>query len=1147
MDEHGGNITAEELLERLNTASDGGTAAASVLREVLVLLCAHVLRHSPHSCGSLLAQTDALCDAVGASDTLRNAVHKARRRSARPTPLAPEEAHAACEALKQLIINALKTGCERSRNAPQKEPFRATKGTLSRCERSQNAKAKSHECMRCVVQSVGDDHITATTDDDNGGHTVTIALKNDAVNADFSYLKRLIRRGSQLNVLDATERHGSMHAALIVLEPDYILDVTAVAGCFEQFGHHPLMYTYNRLAGREVTYYTLLGNFAGSALDAVTHRRDCPVSEIIRKNYAEKAIDYAVCRDFVPQHFKNDAARQTEFIRQATDRIFADRNRDDAILEPSFVCERLGIQGRVDLMTADMQLIVEQKSGKNFCAESRRRPAYGHFCDEKHYVQVLLYYGILRYNFSLPPDHATIALLYSKYDPDSGYMQMRRDEALFREAIKVRNEIVAHEYEVARDGFAPTLERLTADTLTTKPCGGVLYERYQRPQMERRLAPLHTLTPLERDYMCRMLTFTTREQLLAKVGKHEGEGNSVADAWNMPLTVKQETGNIYVDLTVAELSRSRDGGAYDTVRLDVPAQGDDFLPNFREGDMVYLYAYAADDVPDIRRAVLLRGVIATLQTDSVTVHLNNELSRNRLPVTGIAPDKRVAYAIEHGSSDIGSNAAVHALYAFVTAPKERRDLLMGQRAPRYDATVALTKSRSDCYDDIVLRAMQARDYFLLIGPPGTGKTSRALRYIVEEELSQRADAAVLLLSYTNRAVDEICSMLVDAAIDFIRLGSEYSCERRFRRYIFGKGGDERRNLTALRGRLRDVRVVVGTTSALNARPYALSVKRFTLAVVDEAGQITEPNIVGLLCAATGESPSTVAIERFILVGDYKQLPAVVRQSPAETAVTSPELRRIGLRDCRESLFERLIRLERSAARERYIGVLSRQGRMHPDVANYPAAAFYAHERLLPVPLPHQCEGSEAYATTTADDLDRLLASHRTVFLASPTCPDDGTSEHVNAAEAAIIVDVLRHLQRLGGQSFRPERSVGIIVPYRNQIAMIRRAATEAGIDGAQRMQIDTVERFQGSERDVIIYSFTVHHRYQLEFLTASSIDDDGTTVDRKLNVAMTRARRQLILTGNPNVLRHSATFAQLLDHIKAQGGYAEPRGKAVKL
>lgn len=1031
--------------------------------------------------------------------------------------------------------------------AHEHDEQRKETGRTAQSDSVVDAPAKSLECVRCIVRSASDDAIEATTAGDDGGRNVVIALRNEALDADFSYLKSIVRRGSQLNVLDAVDTGGRLNAALIVLEPDYILDVTAVAGCFEQFGHHPLMYTYNRLAGREVTYFTLLGNFAGSALDAVTHSRDCSVGEIIRRNFAAKATDYAVCQDFVPQHFKNDAARQTEHIRKATDRIFDGRSRDEALLEPSFVCERLGIQGRVDLMTVDMRLIVEQKSGKNFHAESRLRPYYGHLCDEKHYVQVLLYYGILRHNFSLPPDHATIALLYSKYAPDRGYICMERDEALFREVMKVRNEIVAHEYDVARNGFAPTLERLTADTLTTRPCGGILYERYQRPQMEQRLAPLHALTPLERSYLCRMLTFTAREQLLAKVGTHDGEGNSVADAWNMTTAMKLETGNIYVGLTVNSLSCSRHEGVYDTVHLDVPTQCDDFLPNFREGDMVYLYAYADGDEPDMRRAVLFRGTMAAVATAAVTVHLSNELSRDSLPDVGISPDKTVLYAIEHTSSDIGSSAAVHAMYAFATAPQERRDLLMGLRAPRRDASITLSKSYDEAYDDIIRRSRQARDYFLLIGPPGTGKTSRAMRYIAEEELSQSPDAAVLLLSYTNRAVDEICSMLVDAEIDFIRLGSEYSCEPRFRRYLFGKEDKESVTLASLRERLSRVRIVAATTSTLNARPYIFSMKRFSLAVIDEAGQITEPNIVGLLCATTGGEPSVAAIERFILTGDYKQLPAVVRQTPDDTAVTSDELHRIGLHDCRESLFERLIRLERNAGREQYVGILRRQGRMHPDVARYPSAAFYGREHLLPVPLPHQREGTDAYEATCRDTLDLLLAHHRTVFLASPPCPDDGISERVNAAEAAIVVDVLRRLQRLAGPLLDIEKSVGIIVPYRNQIAMIRRAATEAAIDGAERMTIDTVERFQGSQRDVIIYSFTVRHRYQLEFLTASCIDDDGATVDRKLNVAMTRARRQLILTGNPGVLQHRAVFARLIDYIKAEGGYTEPFGDAPAL
>ena len=72
-----------------------------------------------------------------------------------------------------------------------------------------------------------------------------------------------------------------------------------------------------------------------------------------------------------------------------------------------------------------------------------------------------------------------------------------------------------------------------------------------------------------------------------------------------------------------------------------------------------------------------------------------------------------------------------------------------------------------------------------------------------------------------------------------------------------------------------------------------------------------------------------------------------------------------------------------------------------------------------------------------------------------------------------------------------------------------------------------MERYQGSQRDVIIYSFTVRHRYQLDFLTANCFEENGRTIDRKLNVAMTRARKQLLLTGCAAILQHNPLFAEL--------------------
>lgn len=79
-------------------------------------------------------------------------------------------------------------------------------------------------------------------------------------------------------------------------------------------------------------------------------------------------------------------------------------------------------------------------------------------------------------------------------------------------------------------------------------------------------------------------------------------------------------------------------------------------------------------------------------------------------------------------------------------------------------------------------------------------------------------------------------------------------------------------------------------------------KHFQLALIDEASQILEPDLLGILSARHQQHN---AIDKFVLVGDYKQLPAIAQQSAEEAAVTDPLLRQIGLEDCRNSLFERL--------------------------------------------------------------------------------------------------------------------------------------------------------------------------------------------------------------------------------------------------
>ena len=647
------------------------------------------------------------------------------------------------------------------------------------------------------------------------------------------------------------------------------------------------------------------------------------------------------------------------------------------------------------------------------------------------------------------------------------------------------------------------------------------------------------------------MTFVLREQMISKVGAQEGTNTSSSDLWTMPLAEKKDAGNIYTDLHIIRKEQSSAGSGYDTITLSVPDQGKDFLPNFRIGDMVYLYTYKLKEEPDVRKAILYKGVLQEIHSDEIVVHLtdgqqNADIFEMNLP-----------YAIEHGTSDASTGGSIRNLHQFICAPKEKRDLLLGQRAPQRDASLTLTRHYDDVLDDIILRAKQAQDYFLLVGPPGTGKTSRALKFMVEEALNdgtgmptaesiasggktaQQPASSILLMSYTNRAVDEICEMLVDSGIPFLRLGSEYSCDERFRPYLIEKAISDCPKLEAIKQYIIGMRVIVGTTSMMTSKPFIFSLKHFKLAIIDESSQILEPNLIGLLSA----------VDKFILIGDYKQLPAVVQQSEQDSGIPTINdsqkggiidmsiLQDICLTNCRNSLFERLIHWEDHEERSEFIGILRRQGRMHPEIAEFPNRMFYRREKLEPVPCPHQLETELSYTLPSEDVLDDLLKEHRMIFLPSKFCKEPNVSDKINANEAAIVVDLLRRIHRFYRERFDAKKTVGVIVPYRNQIAMVRKGIEKLGIPELEKISIDTVERYQGSQRDVIIYSFTIQNIWQLDFLAGNSFVEDGAIIDRKLNVAITRARKQMIMTGNPEILRNNQIFSELMNYVKEKGGY----------
>ena len=1149
------SLTAQGLYDNvIAIVGNGKVTMASrlkLLHETLVITCAEALKDTRYGFGDLNSQLESVMRLFNIHGDEANALRQARRDSNRSHIDASKDG-GKCDgetfllydaaAVARLISRVLKTAMPETLTTLLP---RDTKPTAKRIR--QNSPDK-----RCIVRSFDEQTIHVVVDEDGGGKEMTVYYTLQTQYARMEYLHDILKPGMHLNLLDCQTDGDTITPRLIIVEPDCLMDISVIASCFEDYGHHPLMYLLSRIKERANTQAILLGNYAGACLDDIINDEGFSATKTLIKNFRDKALEYASCPDFDGAKFKTDAARQARNLTSIVEELSRHYDMKKAILEPTFVCEKLGLQGRVDLMTTDLRLLVEQKSGRNIFLERDMANSEGAKVVEKHYVQVLLYFGILYYNFGV--QHSDIRLLYSKYPLPGGLIGVTSLMKLVYEALRFRNEAMALEFDIAENGMENILPLITEQTLNVAHAGGHFYDTYLRPQLLSLITPLHSLTPLEHDYFCRMTQFVIRENIMSRVGVVEGTGNCVANLWNMPLAEKKETGNIFTGLTSPKEVDDKghdvepgQGGVCDTLDLTVPDQGEDFLPNFRRGDMVYLYAYNKDTEPDARKAILLKGGILRLHTDHVVVRLMNPLAK-----TYLAQNKDKAWCIEHGSSDVGGGAALNSIYQLITAPQERKALLLGQRVPRADKSLVLSRSYDNNIDEIILKAKQARNYFLLVGPPGTGKTSMALQFMVREALSelrqeenkehQENGKGLLLMAYTNRAVDEICDMLADNGIDFIRIGSELSCAESFTPYLLQNRVGEKPTLAGMRQLIGDAKIIVGTTSMVQSRAYIFSIKHFALAIVDEASQILEPNIIGLLASHRASDTQTECrcnIDKFILIGDYKQLPAVVQQGDGDSAVRSKLLLDIGLTDCKNSLFERLIRQELLANRTDFIGTLRRQGRMHPDIAEFPNREFYSRERLCCVPLPHQEATDIGYTLPSRDSIDELLKSHRMIFFASRDCQQPEISDKVNADEAQLVSDMLKRVYRFYGDRFNTDKTVGVIVPYRNQIAMIRKEIEKTGIKALDGISIDTVERYQGSQRDVIIYSFTIQQTHQLDFLTANTFQEDGHDIDRKLNVALTRARKQLILTGNVSTLSASPLFRELMDHIKEKGGMVE--------
>lgn len=962
-------------------------------------------------------------------------------------------------------------------------------------------------------------------------HAVTVRYDVPWVNGSFRDSVERFAEGVKLNLVDClVDNEGFLTPRHIVLEPDYLVDASSIAECFHDYLTSPLLYFLNKFEEIENRSYLLLGNLANFFLDELVfanHPEEVSFKESFLRSFRQSPFEYTSCEDILKEadfrEFMEKARKQFENIRRVIRDDFPKQgiNLHHCTLEPSFFCERFGFQGRLDLLQppsdGEAPRIVELKSGRlPFPANNTKRIALN------HEVQTAIYRLMIETVFGRAAEPMRSFILYSASgQPGENLRAATHNEELEKNILTIRNLIVSNELLLA---FGDNDE-----------VSGLFSSLFNLPQSERRLPSflisklsrmqkaLERCGELERTYFYRFIRFVSRELYHQKVGLASGEmTQGFASLWNSSFAERAEALELLHGLTIETI----DMEGNDMTILFKRNETENRIVNFRNGDICIVYPRETNDDTVLSRQIM-KGTISKISNKSVEIRFRHKQKNHR-----IFEENRF-WAIEHDTLDTTFNAMYKGLYAFMKADERKRALLLGLIPPGgggresgMNPDIENLNDMESLAERTVRQALEADDYFLIVGPPGTGKTSIAARRLIEE-FHKRPDTNLMVLAYTNRAVDELCEA-INAAFDchrgecdaYIRVGSELTCDAPYRHRLLQRIAEKAPDRTSLMDEIIRTRIYVSTLASINGRKELFSLKHFHVAIIDEASQILEPQIIGLL----------PRFDKFILIGDHYQLSTIVLQEKPASLIDEPLLLESGFRDCRDSFFERLLRLCQKNGWQHAYARLSQQGRMHRDIALFPANRFY--DGKLTTAKKWQTEAWQL-RSPSAKPFDQWIASGRTLFISTeriavPTSPDK-----MNDIEAKIIVKLSQSLQAVyacNGIDFNPA-AIGIITPYRNQIALIKDHLSVSGIDGWENILVDTVERYQGSQREVILISFCANRPEQMNFL---SDPNENGRVDRKLNVAVTRARRQLLLTGNAPILSESPAYAAMIEHYRDQ-------------
>lgn len=954
----------------------------------------------------------------------------------------------------------------------------------------------------------------------------TLAVRYNVVKVNDVFNETISRLwiGAQINLIDVRlDELGCYIPKMFVLEPDYLIDASSMAECFQSYGSSSLHYFRRKFEPVANSKHILLGNLANFFLDELIYAEDADkqtFNEVFMKSFRLMPFEYASCEEIGEnadfKEFMEKAEKQFNNIKRVVLHDMPANGFDvsSCTLEPSFFCEKYGFQGRLDLLQLSHEKdgtdrIIELKSGKTpFPQNDVSKIALN------HETQTAIYRMMIQSVFDKDVRHIFPNILYSAADNRGENIRFAAVyQQLEKEIINTRNLIVATEHDLyigdGKDVGKVFDELFNLDNYGHLP-------QFFIDRLDEIKEVLDASSQLEKAYFYRYVSFITRELYLQKAGD-EGYDSamSISALWNTSFEERRDALELITDLFIEKID---DSGKDMIIRFQRSDSAD--CVNFREGEICILYPRDREE-DSVLTNQILKGTVVEISSSHVVLRFRYK-QRNRKFFA-----RYKYWAVEHDKLDHSYNAMFKNLFSFLAASIDKKELLLGLRPPisSFENEIHAECSKDDKRGVIIEKAIAAEEYFLIVGPPGTGKTSIFARRLIEWFYSDE-NANVLVMAYTNRAVDELCSAICnafgeeeEACEKYIRIGTGLSSGEAYRHRLLQQISDKAQNRKELLQTIGNTRIFVGTLASIAGKPELFDLKHFNVAIIDEASQILEPQIIGLL----------PQFDKFIMIGDHKQLSTITLQDENKSTVDDSSLNSIGLFDCRESLFERLFRICEKKHWTQAYDTLVYHGRMHEEIATLVNQHFYDN-RLISA-TNRQRESLGFYSFDENDVYQNLITKKRVTFIPVRESDKANVSDKMNGSEADMVVSLAKALldvYRINDMNFDTQKTLGIITPYRNQIALIKQRLEETKIPEFRDIMVDTVERYQGSQRDVIIVSFCFNQPYQLQYFCNMNREK---TVDRKLNVALTRAREQLFLIGNDCILKRHPIYRKVLDSL----------------